>query len=43
MNPPTTLAFAPEPDDLEEYFFEAPILALPADPEAFEEPEQGEP
>jgi len=39
----TTLAFAPEMDDLEEFFFEAPILALPAHPQDSEEPEQGEP
>lgn len=43
MNTTTTLAFAPQPDDLEEFYFETPILALPADPEAVEEPEQGEP
>lgn len=39
----TTLAYAPAFDDLDEYFFEAPVLALPADPETVEEPEQGEP
>ncbi len=39
----TTLAFAPAQDDLEEFFFEAPVLAIPIDPDTFEEPEQGEP
>ena len=39
----TTLAYAPAFDDLDEYFFEAPVLALPADPETVEEAEQGEP
>ncbi|MDP2084375.1 MAG: hypothetical protein Q8K20_04200 [Gemmobacter sp.] len=43
MTTTTTLAFAPHQDDLEEFYFEAPILSLPAEPDAVEEPEQGEP
>ena len=39
----TTLAHAPDPDDLAEFYFEAPVLALPADPDTVEEAEQGEP
>lgn len=39
----TTLAHAPDFDDLAEFYFETPVLALPADPETVEEPEQGEP
>lgn len=37
-----TLAYAPQPEDLEEYFFEAPVLTQPAEPDATDEPEQGE-
>jgi hypothetical protein len=39
----TTLAHAPDFDDLAEFYFEAPVLALPAEQDAAEEPEQGEP
>ncbi|MDP3195743.1 hypothetical protein [Tabrizicola sp.] len=39
----TTLAFAPAPDDLEEVFFDAPVIAFaPTKPDE-EESEQGEP
>lgn len=38
-----TLAYAPHPEDLEEFFFEAPVISLPADPDTVEEAEQGEP
>ncbi|MES2916938.1 MAG: hypothetical protein V4753_17655 [Pseudomonadota bacterium] len=39
----TTLAFAPAPDDLEEVFFDAPVIAFaPADRD-IEESDQGEP
>ncbi len=41
--PQTTLAFAPAPEDLEEIFFDAPIVAFaPPDRDA-EESEPGEP
>lgn len=43
MTTATTLAFAPTPDDLDEYLFEAPVLMCPDTAEAVEEPEQGEP
>jgi hypothetical protein len=39
----TTLAHAPHAEDLAEFYFEAPVLALPANPETVEEAEQGEP
>lgn len=39
----TTLAFAPEPEDLDEVFFDTPVLAFaPPDRDA-EESEPGEP
>lgn len=38
-----TLAYAPQPEDLKEYFFEPPVLTQPAKAEAVEEPEPGEP
>jgi hypothetical protein len=39
----TTLAFAPTPEDLDEVYFDAPIMTLvPSAPEE-EESEQGEP
>ncbi|MFN3992382.1 MAG: hypothetical protein ACK4IU_05685 [Tabrizicola flagellatus] len=41
--PQTTLAFAPEPEDLEEVYFDAPVLAFtPPDRDA-EESVPGEP
>jgi hypothetical protein len=39
----TTLSHAPCAEDLEEFYFEAPVLALPANPDTVEEAEQGEP
>lgn len=38
----TTLAYAPTPQDLDEYMFSAPILVRPVHDDD-EEPEQGEP
>jgi hypothetical protein len=39
----STLAHAPQPEDLAEFYFEAPVLTLTTDPETVEEAEQGEP
>jgi hypothetical protein len=39
----TTLAFAPAPQDLEEIFFDAPIIAFAPAERDEEESEQGEP
>jgi hypothetical protein len=39
----TTLAFAPTPEDLEEVYFDAPIITLAPQRVEDEEPEQGEP
>jgi hypothetical protein len=39
----TTLAYAPAPDDLEEVFFDAPVIASAPVPQEDEESEQGEP
>lgn len=39
----TTLAFAPAPEDLEEIFFDAPVLAFAAPDRDAEESEPGEP
>ena len=39
----STLAFAPTGDDLEEFLFAPPVLALPADPDTVEDAEPGEP
>jgi hypothetical protein len=39
----TTLAFAPAPDDLDEVFFDAPIVTFAPVPADDEESEQGEP
>lgn len=41
--PQTTLAFAPEPEDLEEIFFDAPVLAFTRPDNDAEESEPGEP
>jgi len=39
----TTLAFAPMPEDFEEVFFDAPVIAFAPPPRDDEESEQGEP
>lgn len=39
----STLAYAPRPEDLDEDFFDIPVLAMPRQDEDDEEPEQGEP
>ena len=39
----TTLAYAPTPEDLDEVFFDAPIITLAPNQSEEEEPEQGEP
>lgn len=41
--PQTTLAFAPEPEDLEEIYFDAPVLAFAPPVRDAEESEPGEP
>ncbi|WP_160147715.1 hypothetical protein [Tabrizicola flagellatus] len=41
--PQTTLAFAPEPEDLEEVYFDSPVIAFTPSPGDEEESEQGEP
>ncbi|NHB77184.1 hypothetical protein [Rhodobacter calidifons] len=39
----TTLAFAPAPDDLDEVYFDAPIIAFAPSDREDEESEPGEP
>jgi hypothetical protein len=39
----TTLAFAPAPEDLDEVYFDTPVLAFAPPVERDEESEQGEP
>ncbi len=39
----TTLAFAPAPEDLEEVFFDSPVIAFACPERDNEESEQGEP
>ncbi len=39
----TTLAFAPAPEDLEDVFFDAPVIAFAPPERDTEESEQGEP
>lgn len=39
----TTLAYAPTPEDLDEVYFDIPIITLAASQAEDEEPEQGEP
>ncbi len=39
----TTLAFAPAPDDLDEVYFDAPVLSFAPPLRDDEESEQGEP
>jgi hypothetical protein len=41
--PQTTLAFAPAPEDLEEVFFDAPVIAFAPAERDEEESEPGEP
>ena len=39
----TTLAFAPSPEDLDEVFFDAPVIVFAAQDRDAEESEPGEP
>lgn len=43
LAPQTTLAFAPAPEDLEEVYFDAPVLAFARPIRDAEESEPGEP